>query len=1374
MLWHDNCNVENKLHLNHMGRLYSLLFTFFIFLSVTSNTIAQSVSKNNFKGFYVGGSIGTAWQDSDIVDNFDLGWGFNGEWYITKSSESLLGFALRFSFLHSRTSGQNELASTNFDLNTNVNGTDGNPNYLGQSVYYNYQTEAYDFSGHLLIHANKLRHQTGLILYGFAGVGATYYDTHSDLLDFNDNNYNYSVIPQGTTPEIIQDGTFETRTSVDYAVFAPTVGFGVGYQVRPFLTIGMEYRRIFTATDLLDGSLFDANGPTNNNDKYNYLSLKAGLRIFGNNNSSVNGAPDIKLTYPTSRVTRTYNCKADINVKIKNIESVEFVMVEMNGELLDNSFYNFREQNGRLTLSTELQSDTTVFNIFASNSFGSDSLKLTYICNFAEQQIQKYGPKVYLKRPSKSHYTSYKCKETVQFNLKNIRTVDNIELIQDGDTLAKHLYTFDNYFNTVTYNAQFTDTTVITCYASNNYGKIRKSVELYCNTNPPEVELTSHRTRLVNDYIVNAEFDLKNVGPDDKVTIYENGIAMKNNFHLYSDLSRITVNKTHIQDGNYKYVAEVISNRGNAADSITYVADIPRPPTVNFVSNQRTFHDCFQSFSLQTTNIDSIEQVDIEINGFAFNRFDLDASGEISFNHLIFNNSNIVVTVVNDDGSDKASLSVSCGITTPSGPVTLPNPTNNGGHNGGNNGGSNGGNNGGSNGGNTGGNNGGNTGGNNGGNSGGTTTGGSTGGTTTGNTTGSNNGPKITIKSPTSLSNTVNCPSNETIVAYLDGVLSKDKISISINGNTLSNNEFAYFLASGKVTFTTNITDNTSIVIEATNTTGTSTKVINYTCSCPVGTYPPTISNINTIVDSTNCMVKVNAKLTNINSKNEISVYQDNTELADSDFTYNALTGKLEISTTTNGTSTITIYISNNDGNDRKDINVTCNIPSCPNLKIDKTSVNRCQASIEASFSNIKYPQNIEILQNNQLMNSADYSIDIANNSIKINKTIDNEANTFTIRYVENNSIYEQSTNLTCEQIDAPKIISSKSNSDQSCKTNIELKLENCISKNEISLSINGQKISKDEFTFNVSQQEISLSTNIQNDSIKLNVTAKNELHALDTNLVFYCSVIEKPTITFDKLINDNCVLNAELNISNTLKSEISVSLNGEKINFDFEDDILSLVDLPLVNGENPLEVIATNVAGTTTINKTLTCQKTVDFEITNGTVIPKENFKAQVDILGCALQSNGQDLDVQVRVEINNQDQDAFGNYATRADENNVNDGQTHSWQSDSIGPNATITISAKSFLTSTGNSPTYEYHSNQNSDMVMVLKNGDDAPDLEGFENQSSAETYLRPYIENGKIKLDENQVIYLFELGTNRTHVSWYDLQDCVVLVTLLPTN
>ena len=207
------------------------------------------------------------------------------------------------------------------------------------------------------------------------------------------------------------------------------------------------------------------------------------------------------------------------------------------------------------------------------------------------------------------------------------------------------------------------------------------------------------------------------------------------------------------------------------------------------------------------------------------------------------------------------------------------------------------------------------------------------------------------------------------------------------------------------------------------------------------------------------------------------------------------------------------------------------------------------------------------------------------------------------------------------------------------------------------------------------------------------------------------------------------------------------------------------------------MEIEVKNASGTQKISKTFNCKPVLDFDITDGEVIPHQNYKVDVTVLGCALKAGGDGADypVQLQVFLNGKAQNPFGIYAGRNTASDINNGKQHFWTSDLVSANSPIRLKAKSYSPfNTNSQPLYEQDSKNNSRMVVVLRNGDEVPKTTGFQGQSAAEEYLKPYIKNGKISLKENQAIYLFELGTTQTNVRWYDLQDCVVLVSLNPSN
>ncbi len=196
--------------------------------------------------------------------------------------------------------------------------------------------------------------------------------------------------------------------------------------------------------------------------------------------------------------------------------------------------------------------------------------------------------------------------------------------------------------------------------------------------------------------------------------------------------------------------------------------------------------------------------------------------------------------------------------------------------------------------------------------------------------------------------------------------------------------------------------------------------------------------------------------------------------------------------------------------------------------------------------------------------------------------------------------------------------------------------------------------------------------------------------------------------------------------------------------------------------------------------NHTIHAEFSPEFDIVNDTIVPKGNFISGFGVLGAAIQSGDDDLMVTARIKIGNDTFDPWGDYELPVT-GNVNDHTTYSWDLNDTYPAGTpITISGKSWIwnygaahDSTNNADwhTYlEFNSEDNPDNVIVLENGDEVPTIPGLDEQPDIAEFVDAYVEDGKIVLEENEAIFLFELGTTDLGSTAADFQDLVILVSV----
>lgn len=185
-----------------------------------------------------------------------------------------------------------------------------------------------------------------------------------------------------------------------------------------------------------------------------------------------------------------------------------------------------------------------------------------------------------------------------------------------------------------------------------------------------------------------------------------------------------------------------------------------------------------------------------------------------------------------------------------------------------------------------------------------------------------------------------------------------------------------------------------------------------------------------------------------------------------------------------------------------------------------------------------------------------------------------------------------------------------------------------------------------------------------------------------------------------------------------------------------------------------------------------------VNFTITNGSVVPTEDYNASITVIGAAIQSGTVNCPVTLKAKVGANWLEPFGSYNSSSAGNVNNNGNPRSATLGSNLPAGTaISVTGRSWTPSGNSFASYlAIDSASNSSNVRVLRNGDTAPDIKPFQNQASVKSFLAPYIDatTKRVTLQANQAIFLYELGTTNMSNAAADFQDLVVLVSLTKPN
>ncbi|MBX3240168.1 MAG: OmpA family protein [Chitinophagaceae bacterium] len=185
----------------------------------------------------------------------------------------------------------------------------GYPQGGGTRVFDNYRTTVQDLSIQAVASLNSIRFHKGtskVLVYALGGVGATIYDTKTNVTTDNGALYNFSSVTSNVYKDrrqtirdvknILDGGSYTTdaenhgdagsRLFGQTLRFSKTVGVGVTFKLSEKVNLSLEDRITYINDDLLDGVRWQnvSAGPTGTArvltpeyDTYNYLSV--GLNI---------------------------------------------------------------------------------------------------------------------------------------------------------------------------------------------------------------------------------------------------------------------------------------------------------------------------------------------------------------------------------------------------------------------------------------------------------------------------------------------------------------------------------------------------------------------------------------------------------------------------------------------------------------------------------------------------------------------------------------------------------------------------------------------------------------------------------------------------------------------------------------------------------------------------------------------------------------------------------------------------------------------------------------------------------------------------------------------------------------------------------------
>ena len=408
-----------------------------IFLVCFFTLPAQQGAKKVGKRVWLNLNAGSAWQNSDIKARPGAGLGLYLEVPIIENEKSFFGITARGRYLFTSTRGQNTERDYNIANNPQLNGATNNYTdyyHTNGYVFQNHRTTSGEFSGELAIYLNRFRAKTGVLLYGFGGVGINGFKVRTDQANGDDffgySQYDYSII-DGTSRRMILDQLYALRDAKYESiagsparrpsfVFAPAVGIGIGYQFTPGFRMGFEHKVTFTFTDSFDG-LQGINKTWNgSNDLYHYTSAFLSFGIGGRhkkaktqtnvNNYSI-GRPSITAIYPSGNGVIAYgDCHVLIRAQVLNVSGINDISVRWNGMDVPSNILFWDRNRNELSFYMDLYPGLNTFDITARTSAGVAVRTLQITCNQTPPQTYPL-PLIDVLYPSGGNYLGSNCRQ---------------------------------------------------------------------------------------------------------------------------------------------------------------------------------------------------------------------------------------------------------------------------------------------------------------------------------------------------------------------------------------------------------------------------------------------------------------------------------------------------------------------------------------------------------------------------------------------------------------------------------------------------------------------------------------------------------------------------------------------------------------------------------------------------------------------------------------------------------------------------------------------------------------------------------------------------------------------------------------------------
>ncbi len=1148
-----------------MNRIFTLLFGLFF----TTLLLGQQskVDYDNDSRWFWGANVGTTWSSTDVTKKHDWGWGLTLGKSFNYNYGKPLSFDIRGRYLTGKWYGQ-DFDSTSFADHPNTALSSGATDYnaaYGHSVL-NFETTVHRAALELVLHANNLRAKTGWDVHVFGGIGYTWYKTFGDAIDDKTGGiYNYDTLNPFTADAIkgIMDGNYETQldgTSGDKfsGAWMPSVGFGIGYQVGPRFSIGLEHKSTFTLMDHFDGFI-NPDGKRKN-DIYHYTSAYVRFQIrdhwvddteeenslgnVDNYTQQTNVPPIVDFRSPATSGTTVNSPTYVIQADVKNVASSNNVIFRQNGNYISN--FSFNPSTQQFSSTVTLNPGQNIFELTGTNNYGSDQEQTIIIYNREEQN----PPIVTYQNPGSSPTTVQNPSYNLVATVLNVTQQSQVAMTLNGQPFYGFSFNASNNGVTATLNLQV-GTNIVTTTGTNQYGTDSESTTIIYNPvqteQPPVVYFVDPN---VNPYTTsqgtfNISANVLNVAGAQNITFKQNGSVNQNfTYNSVTDNLQSTVVLNPGQNV-FEIIGTNSAGTAQATTIIIYERQAPKPPIVtitNPASNPQETTSPVYNLGATVLNVTQASQITVKLNGQSVPNFNYTASnnGVTATLNLIEGSNVVVVTGTNSDGTDSKQTVIIYRK-----PVTVQPPV-------------------------------------------------------------------VTFVAPNVDPFTTDQP-NYTVVATVLNVANQSGVNVNVNGTNVTN--FTFNASNSTVTLPLTLIEGANVItITGTNVAGVDSEPQTIIYRKPAPVQPPVVSFIDPAVNPTtvfNQTYDVKARVRYVAGASQI-VLRINGQVS-TNFTYSASSELMNFTTgLVPGANIIEITGTNTAGQDQESTTIIYREPNptlppvvtITNPVANPHTVSTGTAPIAATVLNVDGAQNIQVLVNGTPISNFTYNTGTKQLAFVMN--LISGSNSLVINAT--NSAGQASDNRTIIYrrevvVVPPPLVTFINPASPGTTVNnpgytVKAHVNNVDQANQVVVSQDGQIVSPGLWNFDAATKDVTFNTTLNAGNNVFTVTGTNAsgTHSATTNIIYTIPVIvcDKPVINFTApatggLIVENSSYSVVASITNVNVNQVKLMVNGVIQSPGTYANGIYTKAVTLSEGQNSIEIVATNNCGETKAITTIT-----------------------------------------------------------------------------------------------------------------------------------------------------------------------------------------